>query len=112
MTFSNKELVGASTGVLILGVLRRGSSYGYDIVRQVNEQARGAFTWQEGTVYPVLHKLEREGLIRSRWQESESGRRWKDSGLRASGLSGFDEGAGQWKIFYQMVSRIAGVSHA
>jgi PadR family transcriptional regulator PadR len=117
MKFSNKELVGASTGVLILGVLRRGSSYGYDIVRQVNEQAAGAFTWQEGTVYPVLHKLERDGLIRSRWQESDSGRRRKYYAITPSGQSALNEGADQWKIFYQMVSHImvshtAGVSHA
>ena len=112
MKFSNKELVGASTVVLILGVLRRESSYGYDIVRQVNEQAGGAFTWQEGTVYPVLHKLERDGFIRSRWQEADSGRRRKYYAITPSGRTALDEGAEQWQLFYQMVARLTGVSHA
>jgi DNA-binding PadR family transcriptional regulator len=112
MRFSNKELVGASTGVLILGVLRRGSSYGYDIVRQVNEQAGGAFTWQEGTIYPVLHKLERDGLIRSRWQETDSGRRRKYYALTQSGQTALNDGVKQWDIFYQMVAPLRGAIHA
>jgi len=109
---SNKELVGASTGVLILGVLRGGASYGYDIVRQVNEVAGGAFTWQEGTVYPVLHKLEREGLVRAKWQESESGRRRKYYAITQAGHRALDEGKRQWEVFYQMIARLTGVSHA
>ena len=112
MKFSSKELVGASTGVLILGVLRRGSSYGYDIVRQVNEVAGGKFTWQEGTVYPVLHKLEREGLIRSRWKESDSGRRRKYYAITQAGQSALEDGTRQWEVFHQMIARLAGVSHA
>src|SRR3954447_11078437 len=59
-----KELVGASTTVLILGVLARQPSYGYEIVKSVNDQAKGLFTWLEGTIYPVLHKLEKDSLIR------------------------------------------------
>jgi len=112
MKFSSKELVGASTGVLVLGVLRRGSSYGYDIVRQVNELAGGEFTWQEGTVYPVLHKLEREGLIRSRWQEADSGRRRKYYAITQKGLGALSEGTRQWDVFYQMVAGLTGVNHA
>ena len=60
MSVTNKELVGASTAILILGVLKRAPSYGYDIVRQINQEAEGVFTWQEGTIYPLLHKLERQ----------------------------------------------------
>ncbi len=112
MKFSNKDLVGASTAVLVLGVLRRGSSYGYDIVRQVNELAEGQFTWQEGTVYPVLHKLEREGLVRSRWQEADSGRKRKYYAITPSGRGALGEGTRQWELFYRMVTRLAGASHA
>jgi DNA-binding PadR family transcriptional regulator len=112
MKFSNKELVGASTAVLVLGVLRRGSSYGYDIVRRVNEQAAGAFTWQEGTIYPVLHKLERDGLIRGRWQETDSGRRRKYYALTPSGRSALNDGVKQWEVFHGMVARLTGVLHA
>jgi len=109
---STKELVGASTGLLVLGVLRHGPSYGYDIVRRINQEAGGLFTWQEGTVYPLLHKLERQGLIRSRWQEAESGRRRKYYLLTAAGRAALTETTRQWELFHQLVARCAGASHA
>ena len=109
---ANKELMGASTGVLVLGVLKRGPSYGYEILRQINEQAGGAFTWQEGTVYPVLHKLEGQGLIRSRWQESSEGRRRKYYMLTAAGREALHDGSRQWQLFHELIIRLAGVSHA
>ena len=112
MKSSSKELVGASTAVLILGVLQRGgASYGYDIVRQVNEQAAGEFTWREGTIYPVLHKLERQGLIKSRWQESDSGRLRKYYSLTAAGRAALQDGTRQWQVFHQMILKLTGASH-
>jgi len=112
MSISNKELVGASTGVLILGVLSRGPTYGYDLVRQINDQAQGAFTWQEGTVYPVLHKLEKQGLISSRWREADTGRKRKYYQLTAAGRASLEDGTKQWQFFNDMICRLAGASHA
>jgi DNA-binding PadR family transcriptional regulator len=109
---SNKELVGASTAMLVLGVLARESSYGYEIVKRINEQARGAFTWQEGTVYPVLHRLERDGLIRARWQEADTGRKRKYYALTPAGRNALDDGKRQWHVFHEMIVRLTGVSHA
>jgi len=109
---SNKELVGASTSVLILGVLRRGPTYGYDLVRQINEQADGAFLWQEGTVYPILHKLEKQGLIGSRWRDADSGRKRKYYQLTSAGHAALEDGTKQWQFFHEMICRLTGVSHA
>src|SRR5580765_4750200 len=101
---ANKELVGASTSVLILVVLRRdGASYGYDIVRRVNEQSGDAFTWQEGTIYPVLHKLERQELIRGRWQQSTQGRRRKYYALTPAGRAALNERTRQWQLFHSII---------
>jgi PadR family transcriptional regulator len=109
---ANKELVGASTAVLILGVLRReGASYGYDIVRRVNERSAGAFTWQEGTIYPVLHKLERQGLIRGRWQQSTQGRRRKYYALTAAGRTALNTGTRQWQLFHSIILQLTGANH-
>ncbi|HSZ58299.1 MAG TPA: PadR family transcriptional regulator [Tepidisphaeraceae bacterium] len=112
MKTTNKELVGASTAVLILGVLKRGPSWGYDIVRQINEEAAGAFTWQEGTVYPLLRKLEKQGLVRCRWQDSPTGRQRKYYILTPAGRTSLDAGARQWEMFHELVLRLAGVNHA
>jgi PadR family transcriptional regulator PadR len=112
MDSANKELVGASTSMLVLGVLKQGASYGYDIVRTMNEQAAGAFTWQEGTVYPVLHKLERKGLVQSHWQEGPTGRRRKYYSLTLAGRTALQDGARQWEFFDRLMIRLAGVTHA
>lgn len=98
--------------MLILGVLKQGASYGYDIVREMNQQAGGAFTWQEGTVYPVLHKLEQKGLIQSNWQDGPTGRRRKYYKLTIEGRAALKDGARQWEFFYQLMVRLAGVNHA
>ena len=104
---NNKELVGASTALIVLGVLARKASWGYEIVRQVNEEADGVFTWREGTVYPVLHRLEKDGLVRSQWEETDAGRRRKYYTVTARGRECLAEGAREWKWFHGLVLRLA-----
>jgi DNA-binding PadR family transcriptional regulator len=59
---------------LVLAVLGRGPLHGYAIAAQLRERSEGVLDVAEGTLYPVLHKLEKEGLIQSRW-EVVNGRR-------------------------------------
>lgn len=112
MKGTTKELVGASTSLLVLAALKRGPSYGYDIVREINREAGGLFTWQEGTIYPVLHKMEREGLVKSRWQEADTGRRRKYYSLTSAGKARLCDSARQWSLFHELVARCAGMNHA
>lgn len=105
----NKELVGASTSILILKVLSHRPNYGYEIVRQVNEAAEGFFTWQEGTVYPALRKLEKEGLLRSQWEEAENGRSRKYYYITEQGHETIKEGTKEWESFSQLVLKTAEV---
>lgn len=71
----NKKLVGASTSLLVLSVLAKDPSYGYQIIKAINHEADGLFVWQEGTAYPVLHKLAKDNLVRTQWQQADTGRR-------------------------------------
>ena len=105
----NKELVGASTGVLVLSLLAREPSYGYQIVKRLNEEAEGLLTWQEGTVYPVLHKLEKERLVRAQWQQADTGRRRKYYYVTARGRDALTERTRQWSAFHQMIARLSEV---
>ncbi len=107
-----KELIGASTGVLVLSVLAKEASYGYRIIKRMNDEAEGMFTWQEGTVYPVLHKLEQDGLVRAQWQQADSGRRRKYYYITAKGRDALAVRAEQWGEFHQMIQRLTGPSHA
>lgn len=104
---STKELVGASTGVLVLSVLAKEASYGYRIIRAINEEGEGLFVWQEGTVYPVLHKLEKEKLVRTQWQQAETGRKRKYYYITARGRAALSESTQLWESFHEMVMRVA-----
>lgn len=108
---SSKELMGASTGLLVLGVLSRAPSYGYEIVRTVNDEAQGLLVWQEGTLYPVLHKLEKQGLVRAQWQETQSGRERKYYYITAAGRTALRRDVQQWAAVNDLVLKLAGVNH-
>ena len=71
----SKELVAASTTTLVLSILSEGDSYGYALIRRVQELSAGKIQWSEGMLYPVLHWMEEEGLIESEWRDAETGRR-------------------------------------
>jgi DNA-binding PadR family transcriptional regulator len=105
-----KELVGASTSLLVLGLLAHEASYGYEIIRRANEASGGMFEWREGTLYPVLHKLEREGLVKGKWQEADSGRRRKYYYITAGGRGALERGARRWATFHEMVMRVVNSS--
>ena len=107
----NKELVGASTGLLVLGVLAESASYGYEIVKRLNTEADGIFKWQEGTVYPVLHKLEKDKLVRTQWQEADTGRRRKYYYITAKGRDGLTERTKEWSAVHKMVLRLSEADH-
>lgn len=107
----SKELVGASTSVVVLAALAREPSYGYQIVKTVNQNAEGIFTWSEGTIYPVLHKLEKDRLIRAQWQEAENGRERKYYYITAKGRSALSENIAHWTSFHALILGLTGATH-
>jgi DNA-binding PadR family transcriptional regulator len=72
-----KDLVAASATPLVLAILAEGDSYGYAIIKRVGELSGGHLQWTDGMLYPVLHRLERQGLVAAKWAASESGRQRK-----------------------------------
>src|SRR2546428_678313 len=64
-----KDLVAASSKPLVLSILAGRESYGYEIIQKVREVSGGQIEWSDGMLYPVLHRLERDGLIDSEWKE-------------------------------------------
>ena len=73
----NKDLVAASATPLVLAILAEGDSYGYAIIKRVTELSGGHLQWTDGMLYPVLHRLERQGHVAAKWSVSENGRRRK-----------------------------------
>jgi PadR family transcriptional regulator PadR len=70
----SKNLIAASTKPIILALLYGGESYGYQILQRMRQVAGGRLAWSSAMLYPVLHRLEKDGIIRSKWKLSGEGR--------------------------------------
>jgi len=93
----NKDLIAASSTPIVLAILSEGDSYGYAIIKRVQELSGGHLEWTDGMLYPVLHRLERLGYIKARWEESETGRRRKYYRITSSGRAQLTEERKQWQ---------------
>jgi DNA-binding PadR family transcriptional regulator len=93
-----KELVAASAEPLILSLLSRGESYGYAIIQEIKARSGGELQWTDGMLYPVLHRLEHRGLIKSQWKEAENGRKRKYYSLKKDGKRALDKHHEQWTV--------------
>lgn len=94
----SKDLVAASATPLVLSILAEGQSYGYAIIKRVGELSGGELQWTDGMLYPVLHRLERDGLVKASWGESEAGRRRKYYQLTKAGMEELETQKRQWQI--------------
>jgi len=93
----NKDLIAASSTPIVLAILSEGDSYGYAIIKRVQELSGGHMEWTDGMLYPVLHRLERLGLIKARWELAESGRRRKYYRITSQGKAQLAEEQKQWR---------------
>jgi len=94
----DKDLVAASATPLVLGILAEGESYGYAIVKRVNDLSDGHMQWTDGMLYPLLHRLERLGLVEASWGVSDVGRRRKHYALTPAGHEALAERRAQWQV--------------
>jgi len=101
-----KDLVAASARPLLLSILATGESYGYELTRKVRELSEGAMEWSDGMLYPVLHRLEREGLVVSEWKQSETGRERKYYRLSPNGRRSQEAERQQWLSVHNTLCRI------
>ena len=92
-----KDLVAASTVPLVIAILEDGESYGYAIIQRVRELSDGQIEWTDGMLYPVLHRLERQGHVAAKWSMSESGRRRKYYRITKEGRAELAAQRQQWK---------------
>ena len=94
----SKDLVAASATPLVLAILREGDSYGYAIIKRVAELSGGKLRWTDGMLYPVLHRLERQGLVEAQWGVAETGRKRKYYRITRDGRAQLDLQRQQWEV--------------
>ncbi len=98
----DRDLIRGSLDLMVLSVLSQQPQYGYMIQQKISQASDGRVPIQAGTLYPLLHKLESEKLIRAKWDDS-SGRKRKWYELTAKGRKRLRSGAEQWQQFANCV---------
>lgn len=93
----NKDLTAASSTPIVLAILAEGDSYGYAILKRVQELSGGRLQWTDGMLYPVLHRLERLGHVEAHWETADSGRRRKYYRITSGGRDQLAEERRQWQ---------------
>ena len=91
--------------LLLLATLRQGPLHGYAVVEKLRDESEGAFDLAEGTVYPAIYRLERAGLLASRWTTAE-GRRRRVYRLTLRGRAELDRERKEWKSFANAVESV------
>lgn len=103
-----KELIGASTIPLLLTVLQSGDHYGYDLIKKVKDISGGNLEWSEAMLYPVLHRLEKQGSIHSRWEVLQTGRKRKYYGITEAGKELLFSKRGEWMKMINLMGQLWG----
>jgi PadR family transcriptional regulator, regulatory protein PadR len=93
-----KDLVAASAIPLVLAILDEGESYGYAILKRIDELSGGEMEWTDGMLYPLLHRLDRLGYVEARWVTPAGGRKRRYYSITPEGQSALSEQRRQWEV--------------
>lgn len=102
------KLLNGTVEMLMLEVISHGPTYGYEITNTVLDRSRGEFELKEGSLYPALHRLEREKLLEAYWSEHD-GRRRKYYRLTALGRKALAARKTEWRSFATAVNGVLGM---
>jgi DNA-binding PadR family transcriptional regulator len=102
----DKDLVAASATPLVLGILAEGDLHGYAILKRVADLSGGRMQWSDGMLYPLLHRLERQGYVSAAWGTSEAGRRRKHYALTPAGRAALAERQEQWSVVADALKQV------
>ncbi len=105
----NKELVKGSTAMLVLSVLEKQDMYGYQIIKTVALLSDDVFSMNEGTLYPILHALEKNGDLSAYWSDTDTGtRRRRYYAITAQGKKVLAAQKQQWETYSAAVGKVLG----
>lgn len=106
MASKEKNVPGGSTAMLVLAVLKDGEMYGYQIIEELARRSREVFRLKEGTLYPILHALEKERLLAAREVKTEAGRMRRYYAVTERGLRALEEKKAEWAAFSSAVTAV------
>ena len=101
-----RELLKGSTDSLLLYLINNQPMYGYQIIKEIEKRSNGYFQFKEGTLYPALHRLEKEGLIRGKWQKLPNGQERRYYHIQEKGQMVLNERLMTWRDFSKAVNMV------
>jgi PadR family transcriptional regulator PadR len=107
----DREFLTGTVGVLLLTLLSERPMYAYEMVQEADRRSSKALQLKEGTVYPALHQMAREGLVHASWRDSPAGRPRKYYSLTAKGRREADSKRRQWVTISAAMRAIVGDAH-
>lgn len=102
-TFDSQSLGRRINELLILRELERGPLHGYQVMLQIEERSGGYFQFNHGTLYPILHRMDKGGLVSSQWSDPGEGRPRKEYSLTEAGRTYLSRGRDEWRELSTMV---------
>ena len=105
-TVNKRDLLKGSSDSLLLCLIGQQPMYGYQIVKEMEARSQGYFKFKEGTLYPALHRLEKEGLITGTWQTLANGRQRRYYHITEKGLIAMAEERSQWLDYLSAINLI------
>lgn len=102
----NKELMASSLAPIVLMILRRQESYGYQIIQELREKSGNKLEVAEGTLYPVLKKMEAKDWIEGFWKKSEAGRERKYYQITTKGKQELEEQYSQLNFINELIYKL------
>lgn len=100
------QLLKGTIPLLSLRLLAEADLYGYQLIKTLEQLTSGVFRFSEGTLYPVLHTLERDGMLRAYWQVAESGRKRKYYTITDRGRRQLRNRTAEWRTFVGAVDAV------
>jgi PadR family transcriptional regulator, regulatory protein PadR len=107
----NRELVKGSTSLILLQLLNERDMYGYELVKELEQRSDNGLSVKEGTLYPALHKLEKQEYIECYWREQEKGPARKYYRIKKPGKELLLEKTREWQDFVQVMNKVMGRSN-
>lgn len=104
------DLLKGTLPLLVLSVLRDDELYGYEIAQRIRERSGDLFAPSEGSLYPALHRLEREGALTAAWRASERGPRRRYYAITPAGHALFADASREWESASASVTQMARVA--
>ena len=106
MARSDKSSLPGGTAMLVLALLKEREMYGYQIIEELERRSESVFRLKEGTLYPLLHSMEQEGLVAAREAQSPSGRPRRYYRITQEGLRVLEEKTEEWRLYAHAVSAV------